>query len=165
MAKIFDSTLLPQDATKEENTKAILDLLKKMNTFADVLIPLGHIHTQLPGTQAPSVLWPWATWKNISTSFSGSFFRVEGGNALKFNGGKQSNAMAHHWHNFYVRTPNWTGATGSTWQMPGQSGTNTNFASNDGVRDAISDGTNPAPNLDTENRPDNYTIRIWKRTA
>jgi hypothetical protein len=169
----YKSTVLVDDKLeenpKEQINKAVLDLLKKINdlqdTFRNDLLPIGFEYDQKPSMKSPQDLWPWATWKDISADYAGCFFRAEGGNALGFGAGKQNNALPYHWHDFYVRTPNWTGATGSTWKMPGATGSNTNLASTDGVQNAISDGIHPAPNLDTESRPDNYTIRIWKRTA
>jgi hypothetical protein len=32
----------------------------------------------------PSDIWPWMTWKDISSSYDGVFFRAEGGASEKF---------------------------------------------------------------------------------
>lgn len=150
------------DDPKEQINKAVLDLLKKINSLPDLLIPIGFEYDQKPGMKTPQELWPWAEWQDISSDYAGCFFRAEGGKALPFGTGKQDNAMSYHWHNLKLAG---SSAGGALVRAVQTSTGSTDLTPIDDVQDAISDGVNPAPNLATENRPDNYTIRIWKRTA
>jgi len=115
--------------------------------------PIGGIYFQLPGKSAPASLFV-GTWTNISSQFSGVFFRAEGGNASAFGGGTQADEIRSHNH------VQWTGAlddsnfTSGSGQFPpgdgpGQNNTNITTGSTGGI----------------ETRPINVTIRVWERTA
>ena len=47
-------------------------------------IPHGFIYIQLPNQNSPNILWPQYEWKEVSTLYSGLFFRVLGGNSADF---------------------------------------------------------------------------------
>jgi len=47
-------------------------------------VPLGFIYTQLPHQDPPTTLWPSTQWVDVSSNYSGLFFRVNGGNATEF---------------------------------------------------------------------------------
>lgn len=55
--------------------------------------PLGYIYVQLPQQSEPSALYPKANWQNISATYAGQFFRVEGGLAHHFDGGVQAMSL------------------------------------------------------------------------
>lgn len=61
-----------------EETKQELAQLKNDS------IPVGFIYVQLPYNKPPTELWPRLTWTDVSSDFSGVFFRVAGGNATSF---------------------------------------------------------------------------------
>jgi hypothetical protein len=47
-------------------------------------VPIGFIYVQLPNKKSPTEIWSWMTWKDITSSYAGLFFRAEGGNAAPF---------------------------------------------------------------------------------
>ncbi|CAG2114244.1 unnamed protein product [Medioppia subpectinata] len=54
-----------------------------------VEFPVGFIYVQLPNGTNPKILWPKYTWQDVSVNYAGQFFRVEGGDSLKFGAGIQ----------------------------------------------------------------------------
>jgi len=46
--------------------------------------PIGFIYVQLPNEKSPTEIWPWMTWKDITSAYAGLFFRAEGGKSEAF---------------------------------------------------------------------------------
>lgn len=150
----------------------------------DILWPIGVIYTQYPQQKSPQELFPNTTWEEVN--YSGAFFRASGGNAAAFNGGKQGQSIKSHNHSFSWSGSHSHGVTdpGHTHGIPtgaqdshtgdyndhgyeyeGEKRTtsSTTNISIDSETISISGTTGPAGGNET--RPENYTIRIWKRTA
>mgnify|MGYP007002771254 CR=1 FL=1 len=84
-----NSFIAAQSASLEEKFAQLETELKNS------IIPPGFIYVQLPGEKPPQELWPkFAPWLDISPSFAGTFFRVEGGGAEPF--GKVQEAFIPH---------------------------------------------------------------------
>ena len=150
----------------------------------DMVWPIGVIYTQYPQQKSPQELFPNTTWEELK--YDGAFFRASGGNAAAFNGGKQGQSIQSHNHTF-----SWSGSHSHGVTDPGHSHgvrTGTQDGHNEGYNDhaysfeennsttssktgisidskkiSISGTTGSAGGNET--RPENYTIRIWKRTA
>jgi hypothetical protein len=120
--------------------------------------PIGCMVVQHPGESSPATLYPGTTWSNVSANFAGSFFRAEGGLAKSYGGGKQDFAMQGHWHS----GPSGTGGVGQNWN---DSFGAQNLTAGALAGPAITDGANGTPKIAAETRPDNFTVRIWQRTA
>lgn len=71
-----------------------LGVLSK-NATLNQAIPIGFIYTQLPFQSEPSVLWNWAVWEEISSKYSGHFFRVRGGSSAPFGIPQTDSVQAH----------------------------------------------------------------------
>jgi hypothetical protein len=153
---------------------------------ATIKPPIGFVYIQFSGRPSPTTIWPTSTWPtitwtNISSTFAGGFFRVEGGNAAAWNESTptaQTDLLKAHNHG--TGTLNWVSLTGwgGASVAYGYSGICYSGGSapqvgggDQGVNDLIIDMThshtitidNSAAGI--ENRPLNYTIRLWKRTA
>lgn len=70
------------------------DANAKMANLKQNLIPIGFIYTELPNSQSPTSLWPWMSWTDVSSSYGGLFFRVEGGEAAPFGQVQSDNDRA-----------------------------------------------------------------------
>lgn len=178
MSLRYDSTILVDG--DEPTNRALLDLLKKINEVSsesksaiqailDITHPVGEVFIQLPGQPIPQNLYG-GTWLNITSLYAGLFFRVEGGNALAFEAGTQDFAFQRHYHEGYVNTGGTAGANNWIQPVNAQGGTTTLLArlTPDGlpsIRQAVSDVVGGTVNMDTETRPVNQSIRIWKRSA
>ena len=162
----FLSTDLPKLKDEEDDRsikKSILDLLDKINSVADAQYPVGYVYTQYPGTSDPATLFG-GTWLNITSLYSGLFFRAEGGSSLAFNAGNQLDAFQGHHHSAG------NNAVGSrTTYTPlagGASFGGGNLAEPGPIRDPIADESgNGTPRTASETRPVNTTIRIWQRSG
>jgi len=64
-----------------------LDELKQ-----NLLVPIGFIYMQLPWKKSPNDVWPTLVWKDVSSTYPGVFFRVEGGDAAPFGQEQPANA-------------------------------------------------------------------------
>lgn len=149
---------------EQTNFKAIFDLVR----------PIGDTYVQYPQQASPMDLWgAFSTWEVIN--YDGAFFRAEGTNANAFiekTGvlSKQSQSLLKHSHtgttsedglhkhyfNYDPKTTSGgTGAIlnrGSSTQWTNEAGAHSHtFTTNETGGD--------------ENRPANYTIRVWVRTA
>jgi len=114
-------------------------------------VPIGFIYFQLRGQPEPGTMFV-GTWENISWLYQGLFFRVEGGKAAPFNTNvsvvpDQSQSIQSHNHELLTSAA--SGYSGGVNNGGGSthSGLYTQNAGGD------------------ETRPDNTTIRVWKRTA
>lgn len=161
-----------------EAYKRIGASLRKLLTV-DEAVPIGSTYWQLPGKPAPGTLFPDTVWTNISSSFPGAFFRAEGGNASAFGAGQQGDLVKAHGHAASQDQHRHTGGTRRIADSAdGQYGSLSNVGSIDyplirsnGYFLYDLDYTNYATpaititqNVGAENRPNNFTIRIWERT-
>lgn len=90
-----NSAQIEQNHTLQSNemTSLWMRLAQLENRTLEEWMPVGHIIVQLPSQPEPSVLYPRATWENISASYAGDFFRVEGGRANHFDNGIQEESL------------------------------------------------------------------------
>ena len=136
----------------------------------DMVWPIGVIYTQYPQQKSPQELFPNTTWEEVN--YDGAFFRASGGNAAAFNGGKQEELVGshsdsvtvtggNHRHPYSFSDPNNNGP----WDKPvAYDNSNNQTTAYTGYSGNLSmSGT--VKHTAQENRPANYTIRIWKRTA
>ena len=144
----------------EVNGKAIIDKVW----------PIGVIYTQFPQQKSPQELFPGTTW--VEVDYGGAFFRASGGNAAAFNGGKQEELVGSHSDSVTVtggdhRHPypfSDTHNEGPFDKPVGYDNSNNKYTAYTGYSGDLSmSGT--VSHSAKENRPANYTIRIWKRTA
>ena len=71
-------------------------------TIFDAAHPIGSIYIQYPKEKTPADVYNkngiTSQWSDNAVSFSGAFFRAEGGSAKAFNGGKQDGQNKYHRH-------------------------------------------------------------------
>ena len=136
----------------------------------DKVWPIGVIYTQFPQQKSPQELFPNTTWTEVN--YSGAFFRASGGNAEAFNGGKQEELVGSHSdsvtvtggdhrHPYAFSDPHNNGPWDKPVAYDNSNASYTGYTSYSG--DLSMSGT--VSHSAKENRPANYTIRIWKRTA
>ena len=160
----------------------VIDVSAK--AIIDTVWPIGVIYTQYPQQKSPQELFPNTTWEEVN--YSGAFFRASGGNAAAFNGGRQGQSIQSHDHSF-----SWSGSHSHSITDPGHShgiptgaqdshtgDYNDHGYEYEGTKSTTSSKTNISIDSETisisgttgsaggnETRPENFTIRIWKRTA
>lgn len=136
----------------------------------DMVWPIGVIYTQYPRQKSPQELFPNTTW--VEVNYDGAFFRASGGNAAAFNGGKQGELVGSHSDSVTVtggdhRHPysfSDTQNSGDPDKPVMYDNSNNKYTGYTGYSGDLSmSGT--VSHEAKENRPANYTIRIWKRTA
>jgi hypothetical protein len=135
-----------------------------LNGTGIVEMPVGFVYTQYPGKVEPQYLFP-GVW-TIETGYAGAFFRAEGGYAFSFGGGKQSDMIKYHKHQYATVDHNAISLNGDGYNA-------TRYTWNESKKTTAmldKSDTPLADNGDTENqlpenRPANYTFRIWTRTA
>jgi hypothetical protein len=137
-----------------------LDYLTQIANYITIP-PVGFIYIQLHEQSSPQDLWPSSNWEIISSeSYNGAFFRTEGGNAQPFIGqnmpqGDEFKTHSHSYGGIFNGNKRGDGkGDSSRWVDNGSDGHDTQATG--GIVDT--DG-NESPG---ENRPVNYTIRIWK---
>lgn len=165
-------------------TKNYVDTIVKRRIEA-VEPPVGFVYTQYPSQPSPETLWPHATWKQISYQYAGAFFRAEdvgqdsspSVNAITkpFEGGKQaaqapnitghSYIMAHsdysNYQNGALKQRDCGASDGNKSHTRGTRANQWFDASFNGASTDIY-GNNIYTNRG-ELRPENYSIRLWKR--
>lgn len=170
----------------EMNTKILQNEadIKKLKDFKEnidrsvfnLIYPVGVTYTQYPQQASPMELWgSFSTWNVVN--YDGAFFRAEGGNANAFieKTGvlrKQADAIKTHttgdmsdratggpWSSEYGGRS--LGAVYSSGGMAGEKG----GASGGGDAMYLNVQHTHTYYGDIETRPQNYTVRIWKRTA
>lgn len=151
------------------NNKVDIDL--KNSDIEEKIMPIGSTYIQFSGSPDPSTLFD-GSWTNISNNFSGKFLRIEGSSAATF-GSSQNGGL-----------PNITGKTqpvryGAAHETITSAGS---FSPEeiDTIWEVSSVQKNSKARLEdfnasrsssiyqddiTEVRPENITVRIWKRTA
>ena len=131
--------------------------------------PLGFIYIQFRNQAGPSTLFPGTTWQNISSTYSGRFFRAEGGAAAAFgsqqNGGLPNITGSFQWatnppDGNYIRTGAFYGDGTQRYISANYGGAHL-YTDMDVKFDASK--SNTIYGAATEVRPSNETIRIWKR--
>ena len=156
---------------EQTNFKAIFDLVR----------PIGDTYVQYPQQASPMDLWgAFSTWEVIN--YDGAFFRAEGTNANAFIEKtdvlvKQQDAIKTHTTGGMSANANGSFGHGIPSQTPAASGNVTvNNKRSDvalwGNHDSfLCDGYDIDVSHthtyqgDVETRPQNYTVRIWVRTA
>lgn len=156
----------------------------------DIVYPVGCTYTQFPNCPSPNELWgSISIWTELN--FGGAFFRASGGNAKTFNSGSQGDSVKSHTHS--GTTNEMSGDTYGSVECASEGLFNGRGTMTTGGRFSLSNNRNWAGgdnneanrpgklylNLShthgltidsndtsaTENRPFNYTVKIWKRTA
>lgn len=136
--------------------------------------PVGSVYTQYPQQASPNELWgSFSTWEVVD--YDGAFFRAAGGNANDFieksgnlvkqgqsllkhshTGTTDEDGLHRHYFNYDpVTTSGGAGAVlnrGSATQWTNEAGMHSHTFTTDETGE-------------DENRPDNFTVRIWLRTA
>ena len=169
------------------NTKAIEEINSKLSNIEigssifkslfDIVRPIGDIYVQYPQQANPNELWGvYSTWSIVN--YDGAFFRAEGTNANAFiektgNLIKQGELVGSHSDSItvsggnhahpYSFGRNYDSHYTNTYKLY-DTRTYNNYTGNTGYSGNLSmSGT--VTHTSTENRPNNYTIRVWKRTA
>ncbi len=120
------------------------------------VIPIGFIYSQLPSQPTPQTIWPNYNWTDISSRYSGLFFRVLGDNSSSFETIQEENSPRL----IKVRTRQAGSGTFAAREVN---------ATADWSRDYYTGGTDGSPiQLDLivssgEVRPRNQAIKVWKR--
>ena len=148
------------------NFNVIMDLFKIQEKEIEILrnnsIPIGFLYTQLPNQSSPQQLWPNMKWSEVTQQYSGLFFRAEGGGAEKFGNIQQANQS---WiSNFEILRYDYSQSSPGKFYPPiynnSSPGSWTSLGANPGVLfDIYFYQTN------SEVRPKNTAIKIWKRTG
>ena len=147
----------------------LLDNGKINDKYTKPNIPIGYLYIQLPNQESPDILFG-GNWENISSECTGKFLRIEGGNASSF-GSIQKGGL-----------PNITGKTqpvryGAAHETITSAGSF--FPEEiDTIWEVSSVQKNSKARLEnfnasrsssiyqdgiTEVRPENITVRIWKK--
>ena len=147
----------------------------------DMVWPIGVIYTQYPQQKSPQELFPNTTWEELK--YDGAFFRASGGNAAAFiekSGvlSKQAGQNLSHTHSIThshsITDPGHSHGIPTGDQDSRNEGYNDHGYSFEGNNRTTASGTgitvdsfsgDSGSSGGDENRPANYTIRIWKRTA
>ncbi|NIZ41365.1 hypothetical protein PVA45_07150 (plasmid) [Entomospira entomophila] len=141
----------------------------QMQRAFEISHPLDSIIVQYPQEESPEEQMPFLKWQEISDQFAGDFFRVVGGNASKFNSGKQAESV-----------PNVTGAFSTNgigqYQYSSASGALTNPKGSVHAAGTVNNQFQGTPNIGfdasrshqaygrrNEVAPQNQSIRLWKR--
>ena len=127
----------------------------------DSSVPLGFIYTQFPNQSMPEELWPNTEWSEITSDYSGLFFRAEGGQSEPFGQIQQANQsrISEVWL---------TGQHYDSWKGPHVHETVTHLAKNTHLDIAKDEGDQTIDyfgivTTNGEVRPENTAIKIWKR--
>jgi hypothetical protein len=134
---------------------------------------IGFTYIQLYNEPTPATLWG-GTWSNVSSSYPGRFLRPEGGGAAAWGSTQtdQNKSHVHKYHDYIDTTDLWSiqvnnGSSGNeansrTYNSAG-SAVQVPVIRTDKLNDAWTAVENAAGT--SEARPDNTTVRLWKRTA
>ena len=82
---------IPEFQKMIDSQKAEINILKSNS------VPKGFIYVQFNGQKEPSALWPNTYWSNISPSYPGPYFRVEGGQESTGSKQEQQIQMTRIW--------------------------------------------------------------------
>ena len=134
-------------------------------------IPIGATFIQFPGEDPPNSVFG-GSWTAIFDN-EGVFFRTPGGEASSFGGGIQSDQMQRITGSFGSRRSNNSNTFTSNGAFfrdgnvsnDGSRGDATFNASRVAFDSANSPNARTSSSTDGETRPQNRTIRVWKRTS
>ena len=76
-------------AKYEKNTK---EVNKSLIGLEQSSIPNGFVYVQYPHNKEPNNLWPHLKWNEITSDYSGAFFRARGGKARVDDGIQEASA-------------------------------------------------------------------------
>ena len=130
-------------------------------------MPVGSIYVQFSGQSAPADLFG-GTWSNVSSTYAGLFFRAEGGDAAAFGssqGGGLPDITGYIGRTAYDQSKHTSGAFRQTETWSNMLNAATDGSINSYVTDFYANRCSALYGAATEVRPDNSTIRIWKRMA
>ena len=189
---IYD-TVADAEADLSNLEEGMLIGTKDLDTVSNCPFPVGSVYTQYPQCDAPADLWFGTTWTELN--FSGAFFRANGGNADSYIDetgtlapqGDMVKSHTHDWsntHNHGITDPghkhfitgskttalsNWLDnyfTAGSSTNVGAQGANSVGNTTGITINNTTISGTTSSNNTSNiENRPVNYTIKIWKRTA
>ena len=143
------------------------------DTVLTSTIPVGSTYVQFPGEPAPNSVFG-GSWSAIFDD-EGVFFRTPGGGASSFGGGIQSDQMQRitgqaDWSRFgggaaLITSVSgaWTRTTGAS--RPGVDSLSSRTANRLSMDSANSPDARVSSSTNGETRPQNRTIRVWKRTS
>ena len=153
----------PQDWSLSRLQKALVNTMRNP-------VPIGFVFVQLPDQKPPQDLWPWMTWKNISSKYAGVFFRVEGEQSSEFGMVQDENAPRVTNINTVTHDksdPGWeeakthlTNGFNNATIPVGNSSLWTYLGGSNGTARYVSLVTS-----DGEVRPKNMAIRVWIRVG
>jgi len=67
-----------------ETRKTLITTEEKLMKVEQNPVPIGFVYVQMPNIKSPTEIWSYMSWKDISSSYDGIFFRAEGGASIKF---------------------------------------------------------------------------------
>lgn len=141
---------------------------KNFTDFADQkdVMPVGSVYVQFSGQSAPADIFG-GTWSNISSTYSGRFFRAEGGSAASFGNGQTDAAPEIYGKASHVETYKSRSASYAFRYEGVLTNNQIGYGEDFGVASLVFRASlaNAAYGRAEEVRPVNSTIRIWKRTA
>ena len=145
---------------QQKDMNSIKDEIKALNQKFEASIPLGFLYTQFPNQSKPEDLWPNTTWSEITSNYSGLFFRAEGGESEPFGQVQQANqSWISDIHFFGVIDSSFRGGTGYETEISLKK--NQFVDLNVNAHEAVSDIR--FYTTGGEVRPKNTAIKIWKR--
>lgn len=147
--------------TTNSSLLAINHMRDRINETLDKVIPIGFIYTQLPFQKSPEIIWPWALWEQITSNYSGHFFRAEGGRSNEF-GVPQDDAIRDHRHDFGARFSNKFTSDHHRVKLHSKEPF---YLDEHGLSGYISRYDLSGKYISYETRPKNYAVRIWIRIS
>ncbi|KAH9405938.1 hypothetical protein TYRP_014235 [Tyrophagus putrescentiae] len=91
--KAFQATIdAASKAHLAEISQLKTSLQAEINSLRSNPVPVNFTYVQLPGDRAPGEIWPGLKWVDVSASYAGLFFRVQGGEAAPFGKVQDDNA-------------------------------------------------------------------------
>ncbi|KAJ6220211.1 hypothetical protein RDWZM_006023 [Blomia tropicalis] len=144
------------ESTINEQQSTISNQQSMINDLQQNPIPINFTYTQLPNQPYPKSLWPTVEWKDVTSEYSGLFFRAEGNNSAAFGVMQEENAPrlknVDWWIPGYQYRNHIIPLQKNSWSQPLWVG---GRGSSEIVIDFYVSGG--------EVRPRNMAIRIWKR--
>ena len=133
---------------------------QKQQDQLNSLIPLGFLYTQFPNQTKPSELWPKTKWSEITSNYSGLFFRAEGGESGPFGQIQQANQS-------WISDIHLLGCWYKSWSNGTCYDNHNHFEKNKWTRTNQTQIESVAKleyfTTGGEVRPKNTAIKIWKR--
>jgi hypothetical protein len=125
-------------------------------------LPLHFVYFRLPGQEDPNDVFS-GRWENRSQDYAGVFFRVDGGNALRYeDGGIQGHSIAEHEH---MIPCSGIGTGSNVGADPTQGDNITGWIKTDDRVAKSYPTLFPNVPVSSETRPINMTIQVFKKVA